>query len=85
MSIIEVVKSKLVSEFKNDCVHLLNEVARSGEELLVTKRGTPLVKVLPATPTSANFREAGDCVGSVFIKGEIVYRDSSEDWEALAD
>lgn len=78
-------KSKLVSEFKTDCVHLLNEVAESGEELLVTKRGTPLARVLPVAPTMANFREPGDCVGSVFIKGDIVNFDSTGDWEALAD
>ncbi|MGF1531950.1 MAG: type II toxin-antitoxin system Phd/YefM family antitoxin [Puniceicoccaceae bacterium] len=78
-------KSKLVSEFKNDCVHLLNEVAQSGEELLVTKRGIPLVRVLPAAPAGMHFRKPGDCVGSVTIKGDIVNFDSTGDWEALAD
>ena len=78
-------KSKLVSEFKADCVHLLNEVADSGEELLVTKRGVPLARVLPAAPTTAYFREPGDCADSVSINGDIVRFDSTDDWEVLAE
>jgi len=78
-------KSKLVSEFKTDCVRLLNEVASSGEELLVTKRGVPLARVIPAVPAPEAFREPGDCADSVSISGDIVNVDSSEDWEALAD
>lgn len=78
-------KSKLVSEFKTHCVQLLNEVADSGEELLVTKRGVPLARVLPAAPSTLNFREPGDCVDSVSISGDIVNSDSAREWEALAE
>jgi len=78
-------KAKLVSEFKTHCVQLLNEVAESGEEVLVTKRGVPLARVVPAAPSTPGFREPGDCVDSVSYTGEIVYSDSTGEWESLAE
>lgn len=80
-----IMKAKLVSEFKTHCVQLLNEVADSGEELLVTKRGVPLARVLPVTPSTPGFREPGDCVDSVSFTGDIVYSDSTSEWESLTE
>lgn len=34
-------------KFKAECLALLDEVAASGEELIVTKRGKPVARVLP--------------------------------------
>jgi prevent-host-death family protein len=36
-----------VSEFKAKCLKLLAEVADTGEDLVVTKRGKPLARVVP--------------------------------------
>lgn len=36
-----------VSEFKAKCLKLLAEVAETGEELVVTKRGKALARVVP--------------------------------------
>ena len=36
-------------EFKAKCLALLDEVARSGDGLVVTKRGRPVAKVVPVT------------------------------------
>ena len=33
--------------FKAQCLALLDEVARSGEQLVVTKRGRPVARVVP--------------------------------------
>lgn len=34
-------------KFKAECLALLDEVAASGEEIIVTKRGKPVARVLP--------------------------------------
>lgn len=40
-------KSVAISIFKARCLALLEDVARTGEPLLVTKRGKPLARVTP--------------------------------------
>ena len=40
-------RSIAVSRFKAECLALLQEVAETGEELVVTKRGTPIARVVP--------------------------------------
>ena len=35
------------SEFKAKCLRAIDEVAASGDELIVTKNGKPLVKMVP--------------------------------------
>ena len=34
-------------EFKAKCLHLLDEVQRSRQEILITKRGRPVARLLP--------------------------------------
>lgn len=41
------VKTVKVSEFKAKCLKLLTEVSETGEELVVTKRGKALARVVP--------------------------------------
>lgn len=36
-------------QFKAQCLAMLDEVAATGEEIVVTKRGRPVVRVLAAT------------------------------------
>jgi prevent-host-death family protein len=38
------------TQFKARCLRLLDEVAESGETLVVTKRGRPVVRVEPSAP-----------------------------------
>lgn len=37
-----------VSEFKTHCLALLEDVARTGQPIVVVKRGRPLVRVVPS-------------------------------------
>lgn len=37
-----------VSEFKTHCLALLEDVARTGQPIVVVKRGRPLVRVTPS-------------------------------------
>ncbi len=35
------------SEFKAKCLHLMNEVNESGKEIIITKNGKPVSRLLP--------------------------------------
>lgn len=48
-----------VSEFKSTCLARLQEVSRTGEPILVTKRGKPLALVLPPPPAKSDSRASG--------------------------
>lgn len=43
-------KEITATQFKARCLRLLDEVAESGEALVVTKRGRPVVRVEPSSP-----------------------------------
>jgi prevent-host-death family protein len=63
-------------EFKARCLGLLDQVARSGEILVITKRGKPVARLVPieqTMPTSLR--------GSVQYHGDIV-APTGETWEA---
>jgi prevent-host-death family protein len=38
------------SEFKAKCLKLMDQVAATGDTLVITKRGKPVARVLPARP-----------------------------------
>lgn len=68
-----------IGQFKNSCLRLMDEVHRHGIPLVVTKRGKPLVRIVPergaASPTS--------------LLGTIVHEDvditsTGESWEATS-
>jgi prevent-host-death family protein len=46
----KVERSIAAGEFKAKCLELLDRVARDGDELVVTKRGRPVAKVVPIEP-----------------------------------
>jgi len=76
-------KTLLVSEFKDHCVGVLNEVADFGEEVIVTKRGKPLARIVPIDLPRKGERKMGDCSRTASIHADIVYHDGSSEWEAL--
>ena len=39
------------SEFKAKCLKLMDEVAETGEEIVITKRGRPVSKLVPCRAT----------------------------------
>ena len=43
-------KEITATQFKARCLRLLDEVAETGETLVVTKRGRPVVRVEPSRP-----------------------------------
>ena len=68
------------SEFKAKCLALLDEVERTGETLVITKKGKPVAEVAPHKP--ANRSPFGVWKGQVEILGDIISPIDVE-WEAL--
>lgn len=69
------------SEFKTKCLALMDEVARTGEPLLITKNGKPVAELRPPTTTRRK-SPFGAHKGSIEIKGDIV-TPLDEAWETL--
>ncbi len=70
------------AEFKAHCLKLLDQVQRSGESLVVTKRGRPVARVVPMAPAE-KISLLGCLKGQVEILGDIV-EPTGELWEADA-
>jgi prevent-host-death family protein len=60
------------SQFKARCLALLDEVAEGGSELVVTKRGRPVAKVVPADE-------------DVSLRGSVTYNVSDDELIAPID
>jgi prevent-host-death family protein len=67
------------SRFKSECLALLDEVARQGSTLVITKRGRPVARVIAAAPPPS-------------LEGSVTYHVSDDEllapldepWEAEA-
>ncbi len=57
-------------EFKAKCLGLLDEVQRKRTEVVITKRGKPVAKLVPIEDRSASF--IGSMKGTMEIVGDIV-------------
>jgi prevent-host-death family protein len=68
------------SEFKAKCLALLDQVQRTGETLVITKKGKPVAEVTPHKPGRRN--PIGIWKGRTEILGDIVSPIDVE-WEAL--
>ena len=64
-------------EFKATCLSLLDTVARTGRDLVVTKRGKPIARIVPFATKSA--RRLGDSIA--FVADDIV-EPTGDDWNA---
>jgi prevent-host-death family protein len=64
-------KSIAVTEFKSHCLALLEDVARTGEPLVVTKRGKPLARVVPSGGGATLYPQSS-LAGTVEIVGDIL-------------
>lgn len=70
------------SEFKAKCLALMDEVARTGETILVTKNGKPVAELRPHRPPRAK-SPFGLHRGRTKILGDIVSPIGTDLWEAL--
>jgi prevent-host-death family protein len=67
-------RSVATGEFESNCLTLLEEVASTGETLIVTKQGKPVAKVIP-------FEKRRPLLGSIVWEGDIVSL-LDEKWDA---
>ena len=65
-------------EFKAKCLQLMNYVSQTHEELLITKRGIPIAKMVPIDKPKNPF---GFLKDTVILKEDIVCDSIGETWE----
>lgn len=68
------------SVFKAKCLALIDEVASTGDAIIVTKNGKPLAKLVPHHPPKQS--PLGIWKDKVIIKGDIIGPIDVE-WDAL--
>jgi prevent-host-death family protein len=68
------------SEFKAKCLALLDEVERTGDHLVITKKGKPVAELVPHRPVKRNLigllKGRGEILGDIISPIEV-------EWEAL--
>jgi prevent-host-death family protein len=62
-------KQMRASAFKAQCLKVMNDIQATGEPVIVTKRGKPVVKVIPIRPEKDDI--FGFMVGKAKIIGDI--------------
>lgn len=73
-------KTLLISEFKTHCIAEIGEACRTGEPIVVTRRGKPIARVEPIVEKKPE-RVFGGMRDEMEIKGDIVNTDFGDDWE----
>lgn len=67
-------------EFKARCLQLMDEVAATGRELTITKRGRPVAKLVPVSHDEV--ADVFGCMrGTVVVTGDLL-APLEEPWEA---
>lgn len=71
------------SDFKTHCLAILDRVAKTGEPLLVLKRGRPVAKLIPAADGERSLQD--ELAGTAQEVGDIVAPAlPASDWTVLA-
>jgi len=71
-----------ISKFKAQALGLLDRVARTGRGFTVTRRGKPLVRVIPTTAAGDDKPIPGLLAHTVVHMGDVVSPVCADDWEA---
>lgn len=73
-----------ISTFKATCLALLDKVKRTGQPILVTRKGEPIAQVLPPPPSEKPTSWLGSLQSTGRIVGDIVSPTVEEgEWESL--
>ncbi len=69
-------------QFKAKCLQVMDDVEATREAVVITKKGRPVAKLVPATAPSDNF--LGKLSGVMKIVGDITEPvENPETWDAL--
>ena len=73
-----------ISQFKATCLATLERVRKTGEPILVTRRGKPVAQIQPPPlPEPKGSSLFGRMKGTAQVMGDIVSPLSDQDWEVL--
>lgn len=73
-----------ISKFKARCLAILERVRRTGEEVLVTRRGVPVARVGPPPTAEPEAESTFGCMAGSFEEvGDLLEPLPEEDWEVL--
>jgi prevent-host-death family protein len=75
------VKTMAISEFKTYALKVLNDVAKSQETIVITKRGKPLAQVVPYRKSVVK-PTPGKLAGVFVFEKDIITPLGEELWEA---
>jgi prevent-host-death family protein len=67
--------------FKAECLKLMDEVARTGRSVVITKHGKPVAQLAPVATEPSSF--FGYMRNTVQIKGDVVAA-TGERWDAIS-
>ena len=70
------------SEFKAKCLKIMEEVAATGEPVLITKNGVPITQLIPARQSPETL--FGSMKGTFKIMGDIISPIDTQ-WDSLRD
>ena len=70
-------------KFKAICLQLMDEVNRTGTEVVITKRGRPVAKLVPVDSPTHSQHTFGLLSDQTAVYGDIV-EPTGESWEADA-
>jgi antitoxin (DNA-binding transcriptional repressor) of toxin-antitoxin stability system len=70
------------AEFEANCLALLDEVARTGQGVVITRDGEPIADLVPHRQQKSRNAARGVWKGKVIIKGDIISPLDVE-WDAL--
>ncbi len=71
-------KQIAAAQFKAQCLAIMNQVQQSGEPVVITKHGKPVVQVIPAKKDVDDI--FGYMAGKAKIVGDIMNTVPAEDW-----
>lgn len=73
-----------VTEFKSNCLALLDEIAEHGGTITITRRGLPLARV--SRPRKTRWRSLeGVLAGKVDIPDELLMRNRADEWNCVRE
>lgn len=70
------------AKFKAECLQLMDDVANGREEVIITKRGKPVARLVPVEPAPKKL--FGCMEGTVTYLGDIL-SPIDEEWDAMKD
>jgi prevent-host-death family protein len=71
------------TEFKANCLRLMDEVAQQRQPIIITKRGKPVAKLVPVEKEAIDL--FGRMAGSIKICGDIISPIDEDEWTGDAD